>query len=76
MKKHKLTKKHRILWDTATKEIIEEIEDAGNSTTECWRDSVESFETNDKAKKAKKITDSKLKRKDKDEGRINETTPV
>ena len=62
--KHKLKKKYRILWDTISKEIIEDvIDETGRSVTECWREGIESFESDNRLEVDNKIKTKGLKEK-------------
>lgn len=65
MSKIKLTEKNRLLWNTTTKDIIVDIEDAGvNSVTECWRDGIEGAEFVTTEEKESKIESDGLKKID------------
>jgi hypothetical protein len=65
MSKLKYTKENCVLWETATKDIIHEVEDAGlQAVTECWRNGIEGYEADNKADKDQKIIDDNLNRPD------------
>ena len=61
MSKIKLTKKHHLLWDEATKEILVDFETKNPRTvTYCDRDGVAGAEFDTEAAKEKKIKDDGL----------------
>ena len=62
--KHKLTKPYRLLWEIGTKKIIVDLTGETISTTECWRDGINSFETNSEDAYEAKIENEGLEHRD------------